>query len=464
MTKNRIKTILIAVALVLLVALTAGLLAHFLTKEKPDNGIGDNTPELEIGGKVYADTGEEMASGMVYAMPRAMTISALSDNVVSQTTLTATVTPANATDNTVSWSIKFADGSDTEGYLSLEPTYDGANCAVLTCYQSFFDTAIITVTSNYDAEKKSTCYIDYLRPFNADDLSMTYGNVVFNQENSMSINFSCSTFGSVEGDLEYGDLYIELDDSVIGAVNKRLDLQDDFIPTYKVLSSGYSSDGITFNVPSPYECFAANSGIDETTFNEAFTRAIYFGCGEDCDYHAIFHFTAKYLYGDKVVTTEHIWHESTERLTVDFSLDGLIIPVEDVTINGSDIVIGVDEDCVVCTFDNADSTVIASDERFTVTGKQGTCSATSVEALGMTFTKVLKMETATTITFTTTTDTTLKIYVDTAGKKIKVDDVAYTSESTADGDNVVTVTLTAGSHTITKGDVLSLFGLTLENV
>lgn len=31
-----------------------------------------------------------------------------------------------------------------------------------------------------------------------------------------------------------------------------------------------------------------------------------------------------------------------------------------------------------------------------------------------------------------------------------------------DGDNVVTVTLEAGTHTITKGDVLGLYGLTLE--
>lgn len=271
--------------------------------------------------------------------------------------------------------------------------------------------------------------------------------IVFNKQNQIELDYDFSGYGTVEGDFDFGDLYIELDGNVVNAISERLGFE--FTPTYKILTEGYDSSPVYFNVPSPFECFAAGSGIDETKFNEAFTRAIYFGCGEDCDYHAIIHFTAKYSYMGELVKSEHIWHDGYERISVDFSLEGLVIPVEDVTINNGNIVFGANAEPVLCTFDGTEA-AISSDSKFTVSGKQATCTETTVTALNKSFTKMLKMESATQVTFTTATDSTLKIYVDTAGKKLKVDCIAYTSEVTSDGDNVITVTLPAGAHTIGK--------------
>ncbi|MDE6867642.1 MAG: hypothetical protein K2J83_00655 [Clostridia bacterium] len=460
MTKNKIKVIVIAVALVLIIAISAGLIVQLTKKDSKDNSATDGTQQYELSGKVYDDSGNEMLSSMVYSMPRAMTISELQNETVSRITISATVSPENATDGTVKWSIMFDDGFDTEGYLTLEPAYYGANTAVLTCYKPFDYTAIITATSNYDATKTATCYVDYLYTFEPIDLDIYWNDIVFNQENSITMDYNFYGYGTVEGDFEYGELYIELDGAVINAISERLGKE--FTPTYKILSDGFSSEGITFNVPSPFACFAANSGFDEQTFNQAFTRAIYFGCGEDCDYHAIIHFTAKYSYKGDVVKTEHIWHDGYERLSVDFSLEGLVIPVEDVTINNGDIVFGVGMDePITCTFDGTEADV-SSDNRIKVTGKQSSCAETAVTALGKSFTKYLKMESATQITFSTATEMTLKIYVDTADKKLKVDGVNYTSVATDDGDNVITVALSAGSHTITKGDILGLFALQLK--
>ena len=461
MTKNKIKTIIIAVALVLIVALAAGLIAHFATKDNTDKPVINDKPQYELSGKVYDDNGYEMLASKVYSMPRAMTISELQNDTVSQVTLTATVSPENATDGTVTWSILFDDGFETGEYLTLEPTYYGSNTAVLTCFKGFDYTAIITATSNYDATKTATCYVDYLYQFDPIDLNVNWNDIVFNKENTVSMDYTFGGYGTVEGDFEYGDLYIELDGSVVNEISDRLGFE--FTPTPKILSDGYSSDGITFNCPSPYACFAAGSGINETTFNEAFTRAIYFGCGEDCDYHAIIHFTAKYSYKGDVVATEEMWHDGYERISVDFSLEGLVIPVEDVTINGGDIVFGTENaEPVICYFDGADSSAIATDTKFKVTGKQSSCVETTVHALGKSFTKYLKMESSTQVTFTTATDTVLRIYVDTAAKKVKVDGENCGSQVTDDGDSVIKVTLTAGTHTIAKGDVLGLFALTLD--
>ncbi|MCM1532391.1 MAG: hypothetical protein NC114_08990 [Ruminococcus flavefaciens] len=459
MTK-KIKTIIIAVSLVLIVALAAGLIARFATKDKADKPILNDIPQYELSGKVYDDTGNEMLASRVYSMPRAMTFSELEDDTVSQVTITATVSPENATDGTIEWSIKFDDDSDTDYYLTLTPTYYGSNTAVLTCLHPFDYKAIITATSNYDATKTATCNVDYLYQFDPIDLKISWNNIVFNEENSVTMDYDFCGYGTIEGDFEYGDLYIELDGSVVNEISSRLGFE--FTPTYKILSDGYTSGEITFNVPSPYACFAAGSGIEETTFNEAFTRAIYFGCGEDCDYHAIIHFTAKYSYMGDIVTTEEIWHDGYERLSVDFSLDGLVIPVEDVTINNGNIIFGTEtSEPVVCYFDNEDGSIV-TDSKFKVTGNQSKCSEIFVQALGKSFTKYLKIESSTQVTFTTAVNTTITLYVNTANRKIKVDGVSYLSEVNEYGDNVVTVMIAAGAHTITKGDMLGLFALTLD--
>ncbi len=460
MTK-KIKLIAVIILAVLVIAICGGLIAHFVGKDTSDNPIVDETQKYELSGKVYDDSGNEMLSTMVYSMPRAMTFSELQEETVSQITVTATVSPENAIDNTVTWSIEFEGGFDTDDYLTLEPAYYGANTVVLTCYQPFDNTAILTATSNFDETKKATCYVDYLCPFDPIDLSVMWDDIVFNEENTILMEYNHFGYGSVEGYFEYGDLYLELDDAVVQAISERLGKE--FTPTAKILSAGYTMDEIVFNVPSPFACFAANSGIDEKTFNEAFARALYFGCGEDCDYHAIIHFTARYSYKGYVVAVEDIWHDGYDRLSVDFSLKGLVVPVDDVTINGGDIVFGagVDEP-LVCTFDGEEK-IIATDSRITVSGKQTSCAETTVTALSKTFSKCLKMESGTLIRFATDVDFTLKIYVDTEIKKVKVDGVNYTSVADENGNFVVTAYISAGEHKITKGDAMGVFALTLSN-
>lgn len=115
---------------------------------------------------------------------------------------------------------------------------------------------------------------------------------------------------------------------------------------------------------------------------------------------------------------------------------------------------------LLCTFDG--DAAVASDARFKVLGKQATCENTAVAEIGITFTKCLKLESGTQVTFATAENLTLKLYVDTLGRKIKVDGEVLTSEANEHGDNCVTVCLSAGTHTIAKGDAMGLFALQLS--
>ncbi len=77
---------------------------------------------------------------------------------------------------------------------------------------------------------------------------------------------------------------------------------------------------------------------------------------------------------------------------------------------------------------------------------------------GVTYNCPLKMESDTKVSFTAAGTVTITIHTDTASKNIKVDGTRYTT----DANGEVTLTLEAGSHTITKGDSLNLCYIILE--
>ncbi len=88
---------------------------------------------------------------------------------------------------------------------------------------------------------------------------------------------------------------------------------------------------------------------------------------------------------------------------------------------------------------------------YTITGNLSTTKGT-VTYNGLTLTQCLKIESSTNITFTTTQASTLTLVFVEAAATIKVDNVDKTASN-----GIVTVALTAGSHTITKKDTSNLF-------
>ena len=77
---------------------------------------------------------------------------------------------------------------------------------------------------------------------------------------------------------------------------------------------------------------------------------------------------------------------------------------------------------------------------------------------GVTYTSAIKMESSTSVTFTTAAPKTLFIITDTANGKIKVDGTSVT----ADSDGVVSVSLNAGEHSISKGDSLNVYSIIIK--
>ena len=96
---------------------------------------------------------------------------------------------------------------------------------------------------------------------------------------------------------------------------------------------------------------------------------------------------------------------------------------------------------------------------FTINGNLSTGKGT-VSYEGITLTQCLKIESSTTIGFTIDKNCTLILVFKEIGKKIKVDGNSYTT----DNNGVVTIELSSGSHTITKGDSINLFYIVLNPI
>ncbi len=94
---------------------------------------------------------------------------------------------------------------------------------------------------------------------------------------------------------------------------------------------------------------------------------------------------------------------------------------------------------------------------YSISGNLSTTKGT-VMYENLTLTQCLKIESTTNISFTASQEGVLTLVFIEAGKNIKIDGVSCTS----DASGIVTLNLPAGTHTITKADVMNLFYMKFE--
>lgn len=113
--------------------------------------------------------------------------------------------------------------------------------------------------------------------------------------------------------------------------------------------------------------------------------------------------------------------------------------------DAEDAIKEISEQTTVAIF-TGDNPALATGAGFTVSGKYN--SKSSFEYNGTTYNSPLKMESATSVTFTTATDKKITIKIGTAGGQLKIDGTVYKDE---DNDGFIVIdSLGAGNHSITK--------------
>lgn len=263
---------ILAVLLVLVLAGTAALVGvlsdgfknwdKFKTEEEQTEETTDN------GAPVIGENGEELPSGEAIPMPKAMAFRSAAaldgrNAEYDSVTLTATVTPSNADNKKVDWTIAFANpasewasGKTVTDYVTVTPESDGSLTATVQCLQDFGEQIIITVTSRDNSNAKATCTVDFYKRvvgLSANMMTFLVGN---DYDDSLSftpsdsyLSFDSNVMGIAVDFCSYQYSNYTLDDSFTDTYTGRgteemlAKLQEGGIASADLASPDYSSGG-----------------------------------------------------------------------------------------------------------------------------------------------------------------------------------------------------------------------------
>lgn len=148
-------------------------------KEPEKPGDGETT-----GGAVLGDMKEHGMSLASAVLPRsAYAANGISPQADTAFTLVATVTPADAVNKQVDWSVAWANGSSSwasgktvTDYVTINPTSDGSATATATCAQAFGEPVTITAKVRGTDDLSATCTAHYMQQFVGRNFTMTMNN------------------------------------------------------------------------------------------------------------------------------------------------------------------------------------------------------------------------------------------------------------------------------------------------
>lgn len=163
-------------------------------------------------------------------------------NPLAQTayTVTATITPANAANKKVDWSLTFSNtnsawstGKKVTDYVTVTPASDGALTATVQCKAAFGDKVNLVVKSRENAMATATVSIGYRQRIESWDV--TINNVKFTTGSSSSVKLDFSQSFSVVPAASFTGSTVYTEANV-----------DDTTNRVKCVKVVYSSDFITY--------------------------------------------------------------------------------------------------------------------------------------------------------------------------------------------------------------------------
>jgi hypothetical protein len=166
------KTAKIITSAALILVLAVGIALACVTQSFQDwtpakNNTADTAP-VAVG-----DDTVEMEIGQTYAMPAKLSFSApamaaaATEGHTASVNLTATVTPVEATNKKVDWTVAWGTapthGSETvTDYVDVTPSSDGSTTATVTCHKAFADDKILITVRTREGGFTATCTVSYV--------------------------------------------------------------------------------------------------------------------------------------------------------------------------------------------------------------------------------------------------------------------------------------------------------------
>lgn len=176
---NKIKTIVMVVAIILSVALAVGWIAQTVAnnQKKTPSGIEQTEPDgieeydnlAENNGLIVTPTVSNSLMRLA-ASPLSASENDIATVAENSYTLTATIEPSNASNQTLDWAAvwkdsasSWASGKTVTDYVTVTPTSSGAMTATVSCLEAFGEQVIITATTKDGTNLSAQCTCDYVK-------------------------------------------------------------------------------------------------------------------------------------------------------------------------------------------------------------------------------------------------------------------------------------------------------------
>ena len=203
---NKIVTAVLAILLVVVIAGAAALVGVLSngfkdwTKFQPDEQTEQTDETADNGGAII---GESVGNGVKLMSAKIPVAEYAANGVSAQAetayTLTATITPNDASNKAVNWSVAFvnpssswANGKKVTDYVTVTPVANSVLTATVECKQAFGEQIKVTVTSVDNPEKSASCTVDYAQKVTG--ASLSFGGAANFDYESSSVYTLADTF------------------------------------------------------------------------------------------------------------------------------------------------------------------------------------------------------------------------------------------------------------------------------
>ena len=225
------------VAFALIIALMGGVIASIVLATN-QNKVGNTGSVIELDDGSLLVNESDSSNDEAYAMPEKLmfaasstpTLAAKAGHTVS-IKLTATVTPIEAENKAVDWSVAWVDADankdkNVADYVTVTPESDGSATAIVVCKKAFDGSEIVITVTTREGGFTAHCKVIYVGKPNAISISATGARV----KKDTAWNVDVAEVKS--GQTYLFDINLDNDFGVIGK---------DFTPNYKVSGVSYGS-------------------------------------------------------------------------------------------------------------------------------------------------------------------------------------------------------------------------------
>ncbi len=225
------------VVFVLIFALMGGVIASILLATN-QNKVGNTGSVIELDDGSLLVNESDSANDETYAMPKKLMFAAASTPTLAAKAghtvsikLTATVTPIEAENKAVDWSVAWVDAEankdkNVADYVTVTPESDGSATATVVCKKAFDGSEIVITVTTREGGFTAQCKVIYVGKPNAISISATGATV----KKDTAWNVDVAEVKS--GQTYLFDINLDNDFGVIGK---------GFTPNYKVSGVSYGS-------------------------------------------------------------------------------------------------------------------------------------------------------------------------------------------------------------------------------